>query len=178
MLSKVKYIFLDVDGVINCDTTEETINGWCFVEDRLIQIVRYIMDNTCARVVLSSSWRSGYYGMRYGADESDESWGIAEYQALVERCGQNGVWFFSHTVWPESSNRGAEIQAWIEDQNESEQDVYHVTSFVILDDYDMDISRYFPDNFVKTNPAVGITIDDAEKAIEILGKEKRKHVYY
>lgn len=175
----MKVIFLDVDGVLNCDTTEETINGWTFVDDYKIKLIRHIMTKTDAKVVLSSSWRSGYYGLETGHSNTDEAWGIIEYEALVERCGQLGVWFFGCTKWPESSDRGREIKEWIDVQNTAGNDAYKVSSFVILDDYDMNISTYFPDNFVKTDPSVGLTDEDARKAISILGEtHKRKYVYY
>lgn len=175
----MKFIFLDVDGVLNCDTTEETINGWTFVDNDKIKLIRHIMTKTGAKVVLSSSWRSGYYGLETGHSNEDESWGIPEYNALVERCGQLGVWFFGCTRWPESSDRGKEIKEWILSQNENGNDAYKVDSFVILDDYDMNISTYFPDNFVHTNPSIGLTVADAEEAIAILGETERKpHVNY
>lgn len=175
----MKFIFLDVDGVLNCDTTEETINGWTFVDDYKIKLIRHIMTKTDAKVVLSSSWRSGYYGLETGHSNKDEEWGIIEYEALVERCGQLGVWFFGCTKWPESSDRGREIKEWIDNQNNGDNEAYTVSSFVILDDYDMNISAYFPDNFIKTNPAVGLTEQDADKAIAILGEvERRRYVCY
>ena len=156
----MKVIFLDIDGVLNNNDTEESINGWVFVDDNLIENLAYVIEKTDAVVVLSSSWRSGYYGMQKGAPDDDEQWGIYEYKALVERLKKHSVHIYGHTRWPESSNRGEEIKAWLDEHN--------VKDFVILDDYDARISEYFPDNFVKTDWRYGLTMTSALKALMIL----------
>ena len=47
----MKLIFLDVDGVLNRDTTEQHF------EDDCLGALKYLVDKTGARIVLSSTWR-------------------------------------------------------------------------------------------------------------------------
>ena len=58
-------------------------------------------------------------------------------------------------------DRGAEIAAWLLDHP-------NVSNFVILDDEDSDIKSWFPNNLVKTDIQVGLTLDACLKAAEIL----------
>ena len=54
----MKVIFLDIDGVLNCGTTTElTKTGDRFVENKFIERLKKIVDETGAKVVLSSDWR-------------------------------------------------------------------------------------------------------------------------
>lgn len=162
-----------MDGVLNCDTTEESINGWCFVDNEKIRLVRYIIDHTGAKVVLDSTWRQGYYGITQKAPGDVSDWGEMEYQALEERCAQFGVRFFGYTGWPEISDRGKEIDDWMRAYDRDFGKADPITSFVIIDDWDLEISEKFPENFVKTSERHGITFSDAEKAIAILGENDK-----
>lgn len=164
----MKIIFLDVDGVLNSDKTKERINGWVFVENYKIAIIRRIMNRTGARIVLDSTWRQGFYGVTQKKPGDLSDWGIEEYEALKQRCSEYGVWFFDHTEWPETGDRGAEIQRWIQKYTKRGRDP--IESFVIIDDVDICISEKFPDNFVQTSGKYGITDEDAERAIKILGE--------
>ena len=158
----MKVIFLDVDGVLNCLTTTETINGWVFVDDDKIKLVRYIMDKTGAVVVLSSTWRQGYYGINQKNPGDTSDWGIEEYEALKERCEKYGVRFFGYTAWPLSDDRERLIKDWMDEWNGEK-----IESFVILDDWPF--FKDLADHFVWTKERVGLTKDDAYEAIRILG---------
>jgi hypothetical protein len=53
----MKVIFLDIDGVLNCNKTTNP-RGLPFVVDRrLLARFRRLLDRTGAKVVLSSTWR-------------------------------------------------------------------------------------------------------------------------
>ena len=166
----MKIIFLDVDGVLNSDFTEETVNGWTFVDDKSIMLIKHIMDTTGAFVVLDSTWRQGYYGTTQKAPGDMSDWGELEYEALKERCEKYGVWFYGHTPWPETGNRGAEIKRWIDENTGGDKE--ELESFVIIDDVDIRISNVFPANFVKTRGHLGITNHEVNRAIQILGKKE------
>ena len=56
----MKIIFLDVDGVLNCATTKERVRDLLFVEDRKIQLLKELVDETGATIILSSTWRFGF----------------------------------------------------------------------------------------------------------------------
>lgn len=164
----MKVIFLDVDGVLNCDDTEETINGWVFVDDDKIKLLRHIIDKTGAKVVLDSTWRQGYYGITQKRPEDKSDWGEIEYEALKERCAKYGVDFYGYTRWPDSMDRGTEIYEWIRDHVENHDDEDPLVGWVIIDDIDLRISERFPNNFVHTNGRFGLMPRDADKAIAIL----------
>lgn len=161
----MKLIFLDVDGVLNCGETKETINGWLFVDNEKIEQLKRIVDATGAKIVLSSTWRQGYYGItqRNPGDTSD--WGVEEYEALAERCGQYGLTFFGFTRWPMIADRELEIIDWM-----NSWDGEKIESYVILDD--IPFFTELIDHFVQTDFADGLTPELADKAIEILGGEQ------
>ena len=60
--------------------------------------------------------------------------------------------------------RGMEVQEWLNTKGKK------VSHYVILDDMDNMLPEQ-QSHFVQTNPEVGITEDDANKAIVILNKE-------
>ena len=57
----MKIIFLDIDGVVNCMYTKQRLRGIIFVDPRKIQLVKDIVAATGARIVLTSTWRYGWY---------------------------------------------------------------------------------------------------------------------
>lgn len=52
-----KVIFLDIDGVLNCNNTTEIFLGITGIEDRLVEKLRAIVNATGAEIVLVSTWR-------------------------------------------------------------------------------------------------------------------------
>lgn len=64
----MKAIFLDVDGVLNCDTTPNPRSLPYIVDRKLLARFRRLVKDSNARVVLTSSWRIdpiGLYAARY-----------------------------------------------------------------------------------------------------------------
>ena len=61
----MKVIFLDIDGVLNSMSCKATIEGFDFVEDEKVALLKEIIDLTGAKVVLSSTWRYGWYAMEH-----------------------------------------------------------------------------------------------------------------
>ena len=63
-----KVIFLDIDGVLNCEQTyinrfkkmQETKNYILDIDEEKVKLLSYICRITGAKVVLSSSWRSDW----------------------------------------------------------------------------------------------------------------------
>jgi hypothetical protein len=145
-----KIIFLDIDGVLNGDNTEEeTKSGCMFVEDRLIRKLKRIISATKAKVVLSSDWR-------YHKDEPILNEDYLELQAKLE---EYGIEFFGWTPVISQEHRGLEIDAWLKKRS-------YISSFVILDDrFDMHPHNK---NHVKVGYKTGLTDDDVEEAINIL----------
>jgi hypothetical protein len=64
----MKAIFLDIDGVLNCDRTPNPRNFPYIVDNKLLARFRKLVDVTGAHVVLTSSWRVdpiGLYAARF-----------------------------------------------------------------------------------------------------------------
>lgn len=170
-----KVIFLDIDGVLNSDRTlYESIS----LEDDLILNLKTLIDNTGAKIILSSSWRAIPEAIAELMDKLDK------FGLVISGMTCNGVdldWIeryefdvtkkYLDTRFDYDENkqikithdRGAEIFRWLSDHKE-------VESFVILDDEDFDIKNYFPDKLIKTNFKTGLTKEDVKKAIQIINK--------
>lgn len=149
----MKIIFLDVDGVINSEDyavyryETKQFNKDQFIDERAVAFLNYLIDQTGAKVVLSSSWRN-------------------DVPRTLEMMRRNGFQydFFDFTPYLESCHRGSEIQAWIDNY---EKDHEPLESYVIIDD-DNDILDGQEKNFVQCNFIHGLTSVDCYKAIGIL----------
>lgn len=177
----MKIIFLDVDGVLNSD---RTLYEYASLEDDLIQNLKNIVDATNANIVLSSSWRCVPSAMRDLIEK------LTEYDLHLSGATPDEVrlkYMLNKGFNPKEKyldrnrldpmtgerddyvwDRGAEIYYWLDHHT-------NIENFVILDDEDFDIAMYYPDNFVKTSFAVGLTKTDAEKAISILNRKEKEN---
>ena len=149
--SRMKVIFLDVDGVLNFDGCKEKIGGVYFVNDNRIKLLKEIVETTGAKLVLSSDWR-------YWWDNPDES-----FKGLVEKLRENGMELFSKTPITKHGYRGAEIYQWLNEWQGEE-----IESFVILDDGN-DMKPYM-DRLVQTSYKHGLTRKDVKRAIKLLNE--------
>ena len=53
-----KYVFLDIDGVLNDDnTTEKSPTGFTGIDDTLLQNLKDLIEETKAEIVLTSTWK-------------------------------------------------------------------------------------------------------------------------
>ena len=166
-----RFIFLDFDGVLNTEAWQRhcmtgglpTEDGFGPVFDpeaveNLAAILTAVPD---ARIIVTSSWK----------------WeGLEKMQRLWKKRGLPGVLLditpdfvptFDDTTFDEilkgnlPVGRGAEINAWLK-ANRAEGCPY-----VILDD----LPDFYPEqqpHYIETDPRVGITLEDAVKAIGIL----------
>ena len=142
MTSKIKVIFLDVDGVLNMSTSG---GGLYTLNDKRIKLLETIIIETGAKIVLSSTWRTC---------------SIA-YKKLCRKLQYRSIRIFSCTPIIDKYERGLEISRWLENND-------YVENYVIIDDNDWNISCHHNDHFVLTDERVGLTIDDVNKAINIL----------
>lgn len=123
----MKIIFLDVDGVLNSRHTKEKIEGYIFVEDRKILLLKQIIDQTAAKVVLTSTWRHGWPEAEMGEDTLD----ARLFVALRDKLLEFGIELFGYTpITNKAMNRrGEEIDLWLKSYDEKE-----IEGMVILDD--------------------------------------------
>lgn len=158
----MKVIFLDIDGVLNPTHYNNALykmwkasNGQIKSHDEFgqlffpqnVQALKYIIDNTEAKIMISSTWRME------GLSKLKQMWVKRSFPGMIE----------GHTPvgYERLVNRGEEIQYMIDNYLEG------MTSYVIIDDDD-DMLDTQKKKFVQTNSFVGLTMADADKAIEIL----------
>ena len=164
-----KVVFLDIDGVLNTKwwytqmdrNTPKDKYGYAF-DPNAVANLKKIIDETGADIVISSSWKS---------------FGISELEDMWQDRGLPGklIGITPNTVSDEMllnadldhmelfSIRGTEIKEWLTKHGK------HVSHYAIIDDMDNMLTEQRL-HFVKTDPEIGITVDDAEKAIMILNQ--------
>lgn len=156
--SYMKVIFLDVDGVLNNRyTAARSPGGYRGVSDELIRNVRKIVEETGARIVLSSDWRLIREDPERGKD----------YKYLARKLLFTGrIRIFGHTDDISWSKRGQEIRTYLDHHPQ-------ITEYVVLDDNPF---RDFgpcglKDHLILTDPNKGLTQKDVQRAICILKRE-------
>ena len=132
-----KVLFLDIDGVVNCATTSQRHRGYIGIDPVMAFLVGKIVLDTGCRVVLSSSWRTFH----------DD--GIEEISRQVTKIDD-----VTPPPW-KGSNRGMEIQAWLNSN-------LGVTRYAILVDDTNRLSEQKP-NWFQTFWETGITPDIARR---------------
>ncbi len=168
----MKVIFLDFDGVLNSScyaarlikagkpTQDE--NGHELFDPATIKRFNHIVDQTEAKIVISSSWR--YLGLTAIRDLWQERGlhgqiiGMTSMHAVDEYIIEHGLdWLDNGAI--AASPRAVEIEAWLQEHE-------NIDRYVILDDILM--SAALQQHFVHVNPIVGLSDEQAAKAIEIL----------
>lgn len=158
-----RFIFLDIDGPINTgrnDYLDPDRYGHHF-DDMAVQNLRKIVEETGAKVVVSSSWR------HIGLDRIRGIWSDWGLPGEIVGCTP-GLWEDGRFL----ITRGEEIQKWLE---ENATDDY---AYVILDD--MDDSEATGDQkklWIQINPHTGISKEDASRAVEILNNKDNKMIH-
>lgn len=185
----MRVLFLDIDGVLN------GYNKWTYllidiskflhiptnfmrkrlnifgIRETYVRRLAKIVKSTDAKVVMSSSWRNGYWYTPYEEKTGDRKklhdllvkYGIEVIDITPTLCGK----------------REDEINQWLNNTN------LNVKSFVILDDESFDIQSFVGKQLVKTSSVkegqmiqglarenTGLKRKHVKKAIKILKGEK------
>lgn len=167
-----KIIFLDIDGVIA--TPESIIDGEWGLLDSKQELLKFILNQTDAKIVLSSSWRkhtledTKAFMKGRGFQFVDDIIGVTiRAYHYIDRS--EGI----HLSIP----RGVEIKQWIDTHIHSDNgknwnfkkvgvDYQYV---IIDDDSDMLLSQAY--HFVRTKSEEGLTLADAIKVVYILNNK-------
>ena len=160
-------IFLDVDGVLNCETSKsyvttedgQTLTG--IDKDKVKRLASIVMA-TGADIVLSSSWKNGWYTSDGFLFSSTTLSNHAKY--LRNHLYKKGKLFIRDKTPSSYRGRGYEILFWLKTHPETK-------AWVVLDDEEWhDFYEYdeIMRHWVKTDFDVGLTDDDATAAIQIL----------
>ena len=140
----MKILFLDIDGVVNCESTAQRHRGAIGIDPYMALLVARIVERTGAKVVLSSTWRL---------------WADARDEVRSQVCD-----FIDSTSSIAGASRGEEIQDWIDLHPE-------ITKYAILDD-DTAILDNQKENWFRTYWHKGITKEIAERVVEHLGENE------
>ncbi len=152
----MKLIFLDMDGVLNRDSTEIAAPSGCmFVEDELVKKLQNIYYETHANIVLSSSWRMGWYDIKSGKTDTHNA---EDYRALTAKLLSFGIPINGHTELLYDQSRAGEITKYLNSQQD-------VDGFIILDDM---LIKGYEDHQIMTDPETGLTDNDVKNAIALL----------
>ena len=164
-----KYIFLDIDGVLNSEHTWDQQSA-STISDQYLENLRMIVEETDAKLVLSSSWRV-YFG-----EYTKEPRNIFAIN-LVQALAKHNLKLHDMTPFIKgkfSNERGLEIKTYI--------DQHKITDYVIIDDEEfsdfkkhIDMSRFIQTKFGDETTNIeteGLNKKVAEKVIEILKGNK------
>lgn len=153
----MKILFLDIDGVVNCQTTAQRHRGAIGIDPYLALLVDRIVHATGCKIVLSSTWRLWEQGREEVRKQVGEFIDVTpsflrsmEHGGFITRDEYDGKGGYT------SCARGYEIQDWLDRHPE-------ITRYAILDDDSDMLARQIP-NFFKTTWKEGIT-DEISKAV-------------
>lgn len=157
----MRVIFLDIDGCLNCSYTKEKLEGYIFVMDSKVELLKEIVDRTGAKIVLSSDWRLGWFDHEAGINNRN----VRMFLALRDKLEEHGLELFDKTPDFSYNQRGEEIDAWLKSwQGEP------IDSFVCIDDMNGRWLRPHADRLVRTSFAKGMLPKHVELAVKILNK--------
>lgn len=156
----MKIVFLDIDGVLNCQsmhTDGDTIIGTRGrkISARCLDTLNTLINDTGAKIVLSSTWRMDDDAISY----------LQEAGLTGEIIGKTPILNDRFTL------RGNEIHAWIvlnEQLIGKSYSDYH--TFAIIDD-DSDMLLWHKENFFKTDGFSGLTPNMAYRITRFLNRD-------
>lgn len=156
----MKVVFLDIDGVLNCEGSRSRCVGYRGIDDKKVENLAKIVKVTGAEIVLTSTWKEDWRK----TDKAHQGM-MANY--LDKKLKKQGLTALDKTrdyVGERYLSRGEGILEYLT--------CHEVESYVILDDFQFDYdSCGLTENYVKTdNYNGGLTEELAEKAIGILNR--------
>lgn len=162
----IKYFFCDFDGVLNSvDNSKVLGNLWHLdnnlkskdeygklFDERCVRWLDYIIRKTDCKIVISSTWR------RSGLSAMKEMWKHRNLPGEIIDITPTYLepWIYGQ-FGHENQIRGAEIHQWL---SENKYDTY-----CIVDDNNDMLPHQ---NFVQTNPDIGLNFETSMKIIKIL----------
>ena len=141
---EIRVVFLDIDGVLNNPNTRR--GSILSLDPVCIANLNRITRETGARIVVSSTWR--------------------RFDGINDILGHRGI--IAEIIWitPDlDRDRGSEIAEWLRYSTR----FFDVSGVVILDD-DNDMGR-LSDHLVQTDPVIGLSDADADRAVQILSTQ-------
>lgn len=179
MNTRNKIIFLDIDGVLN-GYNFWSLTGWKIacklnirdwyrthirkpfgIHEEKVRHLSKIIEKTNAKVVMSSSWRYGWWKTPYEKQTENQ-------KRLTDLLKKYNIEVIDITPKLLDGRRDTEIQTWIKNHS---NEIY---SFVILDDEKFDLECFVGNRLVQTFSTINIPFIKGQYA-ECVGL-KRKHI--
>lgn len=142
----MKIIFLDFDGVVNRFDEPESFRK---LSPSCVENLNRLVELSDASIIITSSWR-GHIPIVSDLAQVLVNAGFKFPEKVIGKTARSFL------------RRGKEIEEWLKSSR------YKIESFVILDD-DSDMEPFL-DKLVETDFNVGLTMNDVEKAVDILNK--------
>lgn len=159
----MKIIFLDIDGVLNYNNFKgETAGGTMFVSDKKMTLLARLVNETGAKIVLSSTWRVGWAHLDLGQQSALSE----DFIELRDKFAEYGLEFYSRTTIQDrwSRERGDEIREWLDTHSD-------VEGYVILDDMSGKRLRPCSSHLLQTSTWKGLEEKHIPKILKILEME-------
>ena len=165
----MKVLFLDIDGVLNCmfptpspDYEWVDLDEWRYgFNPQLVARLRYVIANTDCKLVISSSWR---HHTTYAPYQPYMNW--RDFLAVKLGKTRDEI-IVGETPYDSTGKRGLEILEWLSTHED-------VANYCVVDDETSDITPYVDGmKVVKTDMKNGLTIEDANRIIDVLNKERQ-----
>lgn len=156
----MKIVFLDIDGVLNCEGSRSRCAGYRGIDDKKVENLAKIVKATGAEIVLITTWKEDWRK----TDKVHQGM-MANY--LDKKLKKQGLSALDKTrdyIGERYLSRGEGILEYLTR--------HQVENYVVLDDFQFDYdSCGLTGNYVKTdNYNGGLTEELAEKAIGILNR--------
>ena len=158
----MKLIFLDVDGVLNYGGCKSRAPSGCLgIEEEKVKLIRRIIDETGAIVILTSTWKTEWFPTAFISELPKDG------RYLEEQLAKHNVFIRAKTEDPSCSQRGLGILDFINNWSEP------VEAFVIIDDELFDFEQEgISDKHVHTSFVDGILPEHVAQAVDILNTNK------
>jgi hypothetical protein len=155
----MKVIFLDIDGVLNSRRydRERAFGDGNNIDVSRLPLLREIVEQTGARIVLTSTWRVHWDASPALCDEIGKG--------LTALFAEYGLGLFDKTPVLSASDRAEEVSAWLFSHAKE------VEAFVIIDDILAGWGE-LSDRLVRTSPMIGRGLEQmhVERAIRLLNE--------
>lgn len=140
----MKVLFLDIDGVLNC---QETISLPDQIDPVKVALLNWICRETECKIVISSTWRLLHP--------------LLEITSILRSREFNGQIIDKTPDFKRSMARGQEIQTWLKDHPE-------VTNWAVVDDDTADMAEVAHRQVVTSFSDGGLKPIHARQLIELL----------
>lgn len=183
----IKLIFIDIDGVFN--NANSSIEELYCVEPFLLQILKKIIDETGAELVLSSTWRYTEKTRKL-VREAFETEGIKLCMSntpnlKINRTDEILVWMKDNTTYFDETGTIIDELKCLSVNDSIHKDEFpidqillnekiKVSNFIVIDDMDLmqegNNTSHIKNNFIHINKKVGITDKNGKRAIALLNQ--------